>query len=187
MLFGWFVIHSCDCVLFLDTYRKTSCMIWQCLIHWEISKDESDDLNMSYSDSDDFYGVLFVWKYQETSLMIWRCPLPWKLAGGTDMWVPCSIYTGSSGGWVTRYIMISDSGWDMTVGERILLVLPLSALTVFHTVLCAQVHIHVLLFCINKQWQTNDFSCSEFRFTDNLSVASLYSLVQSSDTLIISL
>ena len=42
--------------------------------------------------------------------------------------------TGSSDGWVTRYSMISDSGWDMTVGEGILLILPLSEWTTLHTV-----------------------------------------------------
>ena len=37
--------------------------------------------------------------------------------------------TGSSFGWVSRYSMISDRGWDMIVGEEILLILPLSVWT----------------------------------------------------------
>ena len=53
--------------------------------------------------------------------------------------------TGTSGGWVARYSMISDSGWDMSVGEGILLILPLSVWTTLHTL---QVHMNVLLFVL---------------------------------------
>ena len=48
--------------------------------------------------------------------------------------------------------MINDNRWDMTVGEGILLILPVcTVLTAFHTVIYAQVHMNVLLFLlINK-------------------------------------
>ena len=66
------------------------------------------------------------------------------MAVGTDICEFLVVYTmctGSSGGLATRYIMISDNGRDMTIGEGIL-----SVLTTFHTVIYAQVHMNVLLF-----------------------------------------
>ena len=66
--------------------------------------------------------------------------------------------TGSSGGWVSRHSMISDSGWDMIMGDGIILIW--SFISIDNITHCLQVHMNVLLFVLIK-CQTNDFSYSD--------------------------
>ena len=108
-----------------------------------------------------FDGVLFGWEISREDSNYLTVSSSLK-AGRRNLYVS-SLCTCSSGGWVTRYIMINDSEWDMIVGEGILLILP------FHSVLYAQVHMNVLIFVLINN------------------VKLMISLVQSSDTPIFSL
>ena len=76
--------HGCQprhAILSKEKYQETSQMIWLCHIPWEISKDESYDLKVSYSLRNFeirfrwFECVLILEKYRKTSHMIWTCPI----------------------------------------------------------------------------------------------------------------
>ena len=146
MYMAWVSASSCHPILSMEKYQETSQIIWLCPIPWEISKDESYDLKVSYSLRNIkirfrwfecviilvrnierrviwFKRVLFIKNYLNTSQMIWMCPNPWEISkdGSDDLTVSSSLQAGSRNwyasslyymsGWVTRYSMISDSGW----------------------------------------------------------------------------
>ena len=154
-------------------------MIWLCFIFWEISKDESDDLNAPYSLIHFeryvrwYDGVLFVKIFVERR--VWRFAGVLFLESWQEGLIYCeflvvyTIYTNNNSGWVARFIMISDNGWDMTVSDKNPLNFALVSIdSISHCSLRASSHERFIIF-INKQCQTHYFSCS------------------SSDTLIISL
>ena len=114
--------HGCQprhAILSKEKYQETSQIIWLCPIPWEISKDESYDLKVSYSLRNTkirfrwfgcviilvinierrviwFERVLFIKQYLNTSQMIWMCPNPWEISkdGSDELTVSSSLQTG---------------------------------------------------------------------------------------------
>ena len=129
--------HGCQprhAILSKEKYQEISQIIWLCPIPWEISKDESYDLKVSYSLINTkirfrwfecviilvrnierrviwFESVLFITKYLNTSQMIWMCPNPWEISkdGSDDLTVSSSLQAGRRNWYASSLYYMS--GW----------------------------------------------------------------------------
>ena len=133
----WHGYQPRHAILSKEKYQETSQIIWLCPIPWEISKDESYDLKVSYSLRNTkirfrwfecvillvrnierrviwFERVIFIKQYLNTSQMIWMCPNhanPIEISkdGSDDLTVSSSLQAGRRNWYASSLYYMS--GW----------------------------------------------------------------------------